>query len=115
MQNHVHMVAHHCEGVNSRRKNITQFQNACFQPSFTMFKIVAAVFITSTKPRSPHTAIDQVEKLRLGSIYKLAAWLGHGLTLDMLEFNQTKNALELRSDLSEAIESANKVFGSWLA
>ena len=65
MQNHVHVIAHHGKGVNASRENVTQFQNARFQPGFSMFKRFAAVMITSTQPRSAHAAVNQMEKLRL--------------------------------------------------
>ena len=79
-----------------------------------MFKRFAAVLIKSTQPRAPHAAVNQVGKLRLGSIDKLAAWLGHGLSLGMLEYDQHQTALKLDSDLSESIKCANTAFRSGL-
>ena len=79
-----------------------------------MFKVFAPVRIESAQPRTAHAAVDQVEKLRLGCIDKLAARLGHGLSLVMIKDCQNKNALKLTSDLSEGIKCANKVFGSGL-
>ena len=101
MQNHMHMIAHDGKCIYASREYVAQFQNARFQPSFAMFKIFAAVVIASTQPRPTHAAADQMEKLRLSGVDKLAARLGHGRILDSLALRQYPAELRVASDLSQ--------------
>ena len=60
-----------------------------------MVKFLFAVGIISTQSRAPHAAVNQVEKLRLGSINKLAAWLGHGLSLADIDRTSKSDCAEI--------------------
>ena len=95
VQNQMHVIAHYRKCVDSGRKNITEFHNAPRQPRFAMFKIFAIVSIASTQPRPAHAAIDQVEKLRLSGIDKLAAGLSHAQSLADASQAQNQCALEV--------------------
>ena len=101
VQNHMHMAAHNRKCVNTGRKNVAQFQNARFQPHFTVFKLFFAVGIKSTQPRAAHAAVNQVKKLCLSGVDKLAAWLGHRRGVDWRAFCQHRIRRNFGSDLSE--------------
>ena len=52
VHNQMHVLAHNCPSVNAAGKNVAQFQNAGFNPGFSVLVAFAVVFV---QPRTAKT------------------------------------------------------------
>ena len=60
------MVAHNRPGMNTAGENVSQLQNAGFNPGFSVLEAFSEVFVQATQPRTAHTTIHAIHYERAG-------------------------------------------------
>ena len=101
MYDNVQMIAHHSPSVNAAGKNVTERQNAGFDPGSSVLEAFAEVFVQAAQPGPAHAAVDAVKHSGLGWIDELAAGLGHRRSVGAGALIRNQIARSFRSDLSE--------------
>ena len=97
------MTAH---ALHTAGENVSQLQNAGFNPRFPLLEAFAEVFIQAAQPRSPHAAVDAMKRSGLVWVNELAAGLGHGRSLGVRALLENQFGRNLGSDLPEGWVSA---------
>ena len=111
MHDNVQMIAHHSPSVNAAGKNVTERQNARFDPRFSVLETFVEVFIEATQPRPAHAAVEAVKRSGLGWIDELAAGLGHGPNVGVRALLENQIGRSFGSDLSEGCPNVLNVSG----
>jgi hypothetical protein len=94
------VIAHYGIRVDTAGEDIAEFQNTFFDPWLTVFKASLGIAVKATQPGSAHTAMDAVIGASVIRIDKLAAGLGHFLSLLDASVVSNQTSLSFGSDYS---------------